>query len=52
MVKKKIFIAIDTNKVSKAKKIIKIRKQKKLSLVTSFGFNFFIQIMVENLFQV
>ena len=41
MVKKKIFIAIDTNKVSKAKKIIKDTQTKKIIVGYKFGLQFF-----------
>ena len=41
MIKKKIFIAIDTNKVSKAKKIIRDTQTKKIIVGYKFGLQFF-----------
>ena len=41
MNKKKIFIAVDTNKVSKAKKIIKDTQTKKINVGYKFGLEFF-----------
>ena len=41
MSKKKIFIAIDTNKVSKAKKIIKDTRTNKIKVGYKFGLEFF-----------
>ena len=40
MNKKKIFIAIDTNKVSKAKKIIRDTQTKKIKVGYKFGLEF------------
>ena len=39
--KKKIFIAVDTNKVSKAKKIIENTKSNKIKIGYKFGLEFF-----------
>ena len=41
MNKKKIFIAVDTNKISKAKKIIKDTKTNKIKIGYKFGLEFF-----------
>ncbi len=41
MNKKKIFVAIDTNKVSKANKIIKDTQTKKIKIGYKFGLEFF-----------
>ena len=41
MNKKKIFIAIDTNKVSKAKKIIRDTRTNKIKVGYKFGLEFF-----------
>ena len=40
MIKKKIFIACDTNKISKVKKIIKNTKTNKLKIAYKFGLEF------------
>ena len=39
--KKKIFIAVDTNKISRAKKIIKDTQTKKIKVGYKFGLEFF-----------
>ena len=41
MNKKKIFIAVDTNKISKAKKIIRDTKTNKIKVGYKFGLEFF-----------
>ena len=41
MIKKKIFIAVDTNKVSRARKIIKDTQTKKIKIGYKFGLEFF-----------
>ena len=41
MNKKKIFIAVDTNKISKAKKIIKDTQTNKIKVGYKFGLEFF-----------
>ena len=41
MNKKKIFIAVDTNKISRAKKIIKDTQTKKIKVGYKFGLEFF-----------
>ena len=41
MNKKKIFIAVDTNKISRAKKIIKETQTKKIKVGYKFGLEFF-----------
>ena len=41
MNRKKIFIAIDTNKISKAKKIIKDTQVNKIKIGYKFGLEFF-----------
>ena len=42
--KKKIFIALDTNKISKAKKIIKLSKTNKLDIGYKVGLELFFSI--------
>ena len=49
--KKKIFIAIDTNKESVAKKIISQTQTNKLDIGYKFGLEFFTLKMVVSLFQ-
>ena len=41
MNKKKIFIAVDTNNISKAKKIIKETRSNKIKIGYKFGLEFF-----------
>ena len=49
--KKKIFIACDTPNIKVIKKIISQTKTNKLEIGYKFGLEFFILIMVENLYR-